>query len=122
MPAFVIAFLLGNWRLLAGAAAVLVVMGGLRVAYLNVRHEGYVEGFGVAHQQCEDDKAKQETANQNAINAAAEKLAELQKNLDLKDAENEKYLAALDQAADAGPGSTDACLDADSVRRLSAVH
>lgn len=127
MPALLLAFALRNWRLIVVAIGVLVIIGGLRVAYLSVRHEGYVEGFGVAQQQCEADKAKQEAANQNAINEAAKKLTDLQKNIDLKDIQLDDYLKGIDLAAnqidvtDKATGQPDACLDVNSVRRLNAV-
>jgi hypothetical protein len=109
-------------RLATVAGLVLAIGGSVWGVYAYVRHQGYVDGYTVARQQCEDEKQKQETANQNAMNAAAKRLTEALKLLAIKEVQLDDYLKALDLAADQEPGGGDACLDPDSVRRLSAIQ
>lgn len=111
-------FLLKNWRLFALAGVVAVVLGGLGAIYNSAWHAG----FDRARTECEAEKHAQEEANRKAIDEAAKKLDDLEQQLQLKDLQLDDYLKALDLAADQAPGSTDACLDAGSVRRLSAIQ
>lgn len=120
MPA-ILPFLLANWRTVAVVAGVLALLGGAWGYVEKVKHDAYVSGFNTAHQQCEDDKAKQETANQNAANEAAKKLDDLEKKLNLKDIQLDDYLKGIDLAADAAPDAGTCGLDVDSVRRLNAI-
>ena len=112
--------LLANWKLVAGVGGTVAVFGLLSAGALYEHHQGYVDGFNVAHQQCEDDKAKMETANQNAINKAASSLASAEQQIQLKEGQLDDAEKALDLAAAQDPHASDCGLGPDSVRRLSA--
>jgi len=104
---------------LLGAVALLGALGG---AYAYVRHQGYVDGYSVAHQHCEDDKAKMEKANQDAISKAADKLRQAEQELETKEGQIDDYQKIIDAAADASANAGRCGLDSDSVQRLSHIQ
>lgn len=108
-----IATILGLVAVLAGS------VGGL---YLAVRHAGYVDGYAKASAECEAEKAKQEAANRNAVDAANRRLMDLADQLALKELEVDDYVKAIDLATAADPHGGDACLDPVSVRRLNTIR
>ena len=119
MPALL--FALKYWRVIASIVGVVALLGGAGAYIAKVKHDAYTDGFNAAHQQCEDDKAKMETANQNAINKAAAALASAEQQIQQKDATLDDYEKALDLAAAKDPGAAQCGIGADSVRRLSSI-
>lgn len=110
------------WRVLAIAGVLSAATGLGRAAYSHIRAEGYREGFAKAEARCEDDKRKQEIANQNAIAAANKQLVERADELVKKELQLDDYVKAIDAATGADPRGGDRCLDADGVRRLNAIR
>lgn len=124
MPA--LAFILANWRLIASIVGVVTLLGGAWGYVEKVKHDAYVAGhdagYSEAQAKCDREKAAQEAANRKAMEEATKALDALQQKLELKELQVDDVLKALDLAADQGPGAGDQCLDADSVRRLSAFQ
>jgi hypothetical protein len=117
-----IPMLLANWKLVAGVVGTVSVFALLAAGAAYEHHQGYVDGFNVAHQRCEDEKAKMETANQNAINKAAKSLASAEAQIQVKEGQIDDYVKELDAAADAAPNAASCGLDADAAKRLDAIR
>jgi hypothetical protein len=116
----ILTMLAANWKLVAGVVGTAAVFALLAAGAAYEHHQGYTSGYDAAHQQCEDDKAKMETANQNAINQAAKSLASAEQQIQLKEGQLDDAEKALDLAAAQDPHASDCGLGPDSVRRLSA--
>lgn len=124
MPALL--FALKYWRVIAAVVTVVGLLGGAWGYVEKVKHDAYVAGhdagYSEADAKCQKEKAAQETANARVMADATKALDDLQKKIELKDIQLDDYLKALGFAADAAPGSTDACLDVSGVRRLGAIQ
>jgi uncharacterized protein YfiM (DUF2279 family) len=118
----IITMLVANWKLVAGVAGTAAVFALLAAGAAYEHHQGYSDGYSVAHQQCEDEKAKMETANQNAINKAAKSLASAEAQIQVKEGQIDDYVKELDAAADAAPNANSCGLDADATKRLDAIR
>lgn len=110
------------WRLATVASVLLAVTGAIGGLYLKIRHDAYQDGYQRARLECETEKHAMEEANKKAIAEAEKKLAEITKELELKEATLDDYIMLLEIDADEEPGATDVCLYAPSVRRLQAIH
>ncbi len=110
------------WRVASVAAVLFGLLGALAGTYAYIRHQGYVDGYAVARQECEREKAAQEAANKAAIDKVREQLERAVQEIQMKDAQIDDYIKVLDLAADKDPDGAGLCLGADSVQRLNAIH
>jgi uncharacterized membrane protein len=110
------------WRLISILGLVAALCGAVGGVYAYVRHQGYVDGYADAAAKCAADKRAMEEANRKAISDAEQKLDAARKQLELKDAQLDDYLKALDLAADQDADAARVCLNDDSVRRLDAIQ
>ena len=120
MPALL--FALKYWRVIASVVGVVALLGGAGLWVEKIKYDAYTQGYDKARAECEAEKAAQEAANRRAMEEATKALDALNQKLELKELQVGDVLKAIDLAADKGPGSTDQCLDADSVRRLSRIE
>lgn len=119
-------FVLANWRTISAVLGLVALFGGAGLYVEKVKHDaysaGHTAGVSEATAKCEADKRAMEEANKKAVDAAQQVADDLAKQLQVKEGELDDRVSKIDQAADAGPGALDECLDADSVRRIGAIE
>ena len=114
--------LLRNWRIVATVLSVAIALGGVGGLLLKIKHDAYQDGFERARIECAAEKKAMEEANKKAIDEASKRLADLTKELELKEATLDDYIMLLDRDADEEPDSSLGCLPIGSVRRLQAIR
>ena len=100
----------------------IIVFVALSAGAAYERGQGYSDGYSKAKQQCEDDKAKMETANTNAINKAASSLASAEQQIQLKEGQLDDAEKALDLAASQDPHASDCGIDSNATSRLDGIR
>lgn len=101
---------------------VIAIGGGVWGVYAWIEGHGYDRGYAAASAKCEADRAKQQKANDEAIDAANQELHRLADQLSMQLAEKDNAVAAVDQAVGSDPHAADSCLDASGVQRLNAIR
>lgn len=121
-----IAFVLRNWRVLASIVSIIALLGGAGIWIEKIKADAYAAGYQQgtfdATAKCEAEKRAMEDANKKAIDEAAKKLAEAEREITEKETKLDDLLKALDLAADEAEGASDLCLSAAASGRLSAIR